>query len=189
MLESITNFDFAILDWIQSNLRCAFLDATMPVISSLGKSGIFFILCAVVMVFFGSWRKTGWSIAIALTLGLIICNMIMKPLVARVRPYDVRDFVLLIAKETDFSFPSGHTIAAFEFATALTVRKPKWGVWAIALAVVIAFSRLYLFMHYPTDVFVSIVLGIVNGFLGVLLCDLIYKQIDKRKADKQPKGE
>ena len=188
MLESVTNFDFRILDWIQENLRCAFLDAVMPWITHLAKAGILFIILAVLMVFSAKWRKTGWSIGIALILGLIVCNLILKPLVARIRPYDVRDFALLIAREKDWSFPSGHTIAAFEFATALTVRKPKWGVWAIVLAFMIAFSRLYLFMHYPTDVFVSIVLGVINGILGVVLCDLAYKIIEKRRANDPAKN-
>lgn len=181
MIDSIYNFDFAILDWIQTHLRCAFLDTVMPVITRLGDAGIFFIVCAAAMLIFKKWRKTGLSVAFALILGLVICNMTIKPLVGRIRPYDLREMVLLIPRETDSgSFPSGHTIAAFEFATALTVRKPKWGVWAIVLAVVIAFSRLYLYVHYPTDVFTSVLLGIMLGLVGVVLADVAYKAAEKR---------
>lgn len=188
MLEAVYSFDFGILDWIQEHLRCAFLDTTMPLITRLGNAGIFFIICAVLMLFFKKWRKTGVSVAVALLLGLIVCNLTIKPLVGRIRPYDLREVILLIPKETDAgSFPSGHTIAAFEFATALTIRKPKWGIWAIVLAVVIAFSRLYLYMHYPTDVFTSVVLGIIFGILGVVITDAVYKLIARIKAKKTAK--
>ena len=193
MLESIYNFDFAILDWIQEHLRCGFLDFIMVPITHLGKSGIFFIVCAVLMLFFKKWRKTGWSIGVALLLGLIVCNIIVKPLVGRVRPYDKilemgRSIDLLIAKETDSgSFPSGHTIAAFEFATAFAIRKKKWAIPVFVLAILVSFSRLYLYMHYPTDVFVSVVFGIIFGILGVVIVDAIYKLIDKKKAQKSAK--
>lgn len=187
MLESITNFDFSILDWIQAHLRCTFLDVIMPPITYLGWKGAFFIVCAVLMLFFPKWRKTGWSIGVALLLGLVVCNFTIKPLVARIRPYDVREIALLIAPEHDFSFPSGHTIAAFEFATAFTIRKPKWGPAVFALAVLIAFSRLYLYMHYPTDVFVSVILGAVFGVLGVVIVNAIYKLIEKKKLEKAAK--
>ena len=189
MIEAINNFDFAILDWIQTHLRCGFLDFIMVPITHLGKSGIFFIVCAVLMLFFPKWRKTGWSIGVALLLGLIVCNIIVKPLVARIRPYDLleqlgRPIELLTSPEKDFSFPSGHTIAAFEFATAFAIRKKNWAIPVYVLAVLIAFSRLYLYMHYPTDVFVSVVFGIIFGILGVAIVNAIYKLIEKKKGIK-----
>ena len=190
MIEAIYNFDFAILDWIQANLRCGFLDFIMVPITHLGKSGIFFIICAVLMLFFPKWRKTGWSIGVALLLGLIVCNLTIKPIVGRIRPYDKivemgRSIDLLIAKETDAgSFPSGHTIAAFEFATAFTIRKPKWGPAVFILAVLVSFSRLYLYMHYPTDVFTSMILGSLFGVLGVVIVNAVYKLIEKKKGVK-----
>ena len=180
LIENIYSLDFDILDWIQAHLRCTFLDVIMPPITYLGWKGAFFIACALLMLFFPKWRKTGWSIGVALLLGLIVCNMTIKPLVARIRPYDLRDFILLIPPETDFSFPSGHTIAAFEFATALAIRKRKWAIPGFALAVVIAFSRLYLYMHYPSDVFVSIILGVIFGILGVVIVNAVYKAIEKK---------
>ena len=190
MLESIYNFDFAVLDWIREHLTCGFLDATMPVITRLANAGMIFIILAVVMLFFRKWRKTGVSIAFALILGLVVCNLTIKPLVARIRPYDKsladfgREIALLIPPEKDFSFPSGHTIAAFEFATALTIRKPKWGIAAIVFAVVIAFSRLYLYVHYPTDVITSVVLGVIFGALGVVLANVAWKVADKIRAKR-----
>lgn len=187
MIEAINNFDFAILDWIQAHLRCAFLDAVMPVVTYIGWKGAFFIACAVLMLFFPKWRKTGWSIGVALLLGLIVCNIIVKPIVARIRPYDLREIALIVSPEKDFSFPSGHTIAAFEFATAFAIRKPKWTVPVFVLAVLVAFSRLYLYMHYPTDVFTSIILGSLFGVLGVVIVNAVYKLIEK-KTGKQQNG-
>ena len=192
MIETIYNYDFAILDWIQEHLRCAFLDAVMPVITHLGWKGAFFIACAVLMLFFRKWRKTGWSIAVALLLGLIVCNVTLKPLIARPRPYDVnivkefgRSLIMpLVDAETDFSFPSGHTIAAFEFATAFAIRKRKWAIPVFVLAILISFSRLYIFMHYPSDVFASVVLGVIFGILGVVIVNGIYKLIEKKKGVK-----
>ena len=186
-MEAILSFDFAILDWIQANLRCAALDVIMPLITHLGKSGIFFIVCAVLMLFFPKWRKTGWSIGVALLLGLIVCNIIVKPLVGRIRPYDMKYVQLLISPEKDFSFPSGHTIAAFEFATAFAINKPKWKIPVFVLAVLIAFSRLYLYMHYPTDVFTSVILGIIFGILGTVIVNAIYKAIERKKSAKAAK--
>ena len=181
MIESITSFDFRVLDWIQENLRCAFLDFTMPKITALGNAGIFFIICALAMLFFKKTRKTGIGVAFALILGLVVCNLTLKPLIARARPYDEMESLgriieLLIPKDREiYAFPSGHTIAAFEFSTVIMIHDRKWGAAATVLAFLIAFSRIYLYMHHPTDVFASILLGVINGILGVLLADLAYK--------------
>ena len=108
----------------------------------------------------------------ALLLGVVICNIIMKPAFARIRPYDYqlehfgKTIQLLVSTPHDFSFPSGHTIASFEAATAIAIHNKKWGVAALVLACLIAFSRLYLYVHYPTDVLASVVLGIGFAFLG-----------------------
>ena len=185
MLDAILKFDLSILDWILVHLRCGFLDFIMIPITNLGKSGIFFIICAVAMLFFPKWRKTGWSIGVALLLGLLICNIIVKPLVGRIRPYELRYVQLLIPRETDSgSFPSGHTIAAFEFATAFAIRKKNWALPAFILAVLVSFSRLYLYMHYPTDVFTSVIFGMIFGVLGVVIVNAIYKLIERKKGNK-----
>ena len=166
------NFDLPILDWIAEHLYCGFLDKVMPLITLLGDAGIFWIAIAVVLLFFPKTRKMGLSMGAALLLGVVICNIIMKPAFARIRPYDyqlehfVKTIQLLVATPHDFSFPSGHTIASFEAATAICIHHKKWGVPALVLACLIAFSRLYLYVHYPTDVLASVVLGIGFAFLG-----------------------
>ena len=118
----------------------------------------------------------------ALVLGLLVCNIILKPQVARIRPYTFqlehfqKEITLLISAQSDFSFPSGHTIASFEACTVLMLHDKRMGIPATILAILIAFSRLYLYVHYPTDVLVSLVLGILFGLLGNLLVNLIYKK-------------
>lgn len=182
-------FDLPILDWIAEHLHCAFLDAIMPVITALGNGGIFWIALAVVMLLIPKYRKAGLSMGIALLLGLLVCNVTLKPLVARMRPYDYqlehfgKSISLLIATPHDFSFPSGHTIASFEAATALLLYDRKLGIPAMVLAVLIAFSRLYLYVHYPTDVLASVVLGIIFAFLGSFLAKQVFRLVENcRKA-------
>lgn len=184
MLESIINFDYSILDGIQSSLRCAFLDAVMPVITQFGAGGIFWIACALLLAIFKKTRKTGLMMGTALLIGLIVCNITMKPLIARPRPFDLRpiDFELLVKRPSDFSFPSGHTIASFECASVLMIRDRRFGIPALVLAVLVAFSRLYLYVHYPTDVFTGIVLGVTFGILGVLIINAVWKKFEAKKA-------
>lgn len=166
------HFDLPILDWIAEHLYCGFLDKIMPLITLLGDAGIFWIAIAVVLLFFPKTRKMGLSMGAALLLGVVICNIIMKPVFARIRPYDYqlehfgKTIQLLVSTPHDFSFPSGHTIASFEAATAICIHNKKWGIPALVLACLIAFSRLYLYVHYPTDVLASVVLGIGFAFLG-----------------------
>ena len=166
------HFDLPILDWIAAYLWCPFLNAVMPVITLLGDAGIFWIAIAVVLLFFPKTRKVGLGMGAALVIGLLVCNVTLKPLIARIRPYDYQlqhfgvTIKLLIEAQHDFSFPSGHTIASFEAATVLLIHSKKAGIPAMILACLIAFSRLYLYVHYPTDVIASVILGICFGFLG-----------------------
>ena len=183
LLNSVAvSFDLPILDWIQETMQCAFLDKTMPIVTLFGDGGVFWIGIAVLLLFFAKYRKTGFSMGMALVLGLVVCNITLKPLVARIRPYDFqlqefgKEISLLISAQHDFSFPSGHTIASFEACTVLLLHDKRMGIPATVLAILIAFSRLYLYVHYPTDVLVSLVLGIAFGLLGSFLVNLIYKK-------------
>ena len=182
------NFDLPILDWIMHHLWCPFLDWIMPLITVLGDAGIFWIAIAVVLLFFPKTRKMGMSMGAALLIGLLVCNVTLKPLVARIRPYDYQmehfgvSIKLLIEAQHDFSFPSGHTIASFEAATAMLIHNKKAGIPAMILACLIAFSRLYLYVHYPTDVIASVILGIGIAFLGNWLVQKGYALYEKRAA-------
>ena len=160
----------------------------MPVVTKLGNGGIFWIIVSVVLMLIPKYRKAGFSMGAALLLGLLLCNLTLKPLVARIRPYDYqlehfgKVIPLLISAPHDFSFPSGHTIASFEAATALLLHNKKLGIPAMVLAALVAFSRLYLYVHYPTDVITSILLGVGLAFLGTWLVKKGYGIYENRKA-------
>ena len=145
--------ELAVLDWLQAHLRCDFLDAVMPWISRICDHGEIWILLAAVLLLLRKHRWTGMSLSFALILDLICCNIVLKPLVGRVRPFLVNTAVeLLTAPPADASFPSGHTAASFAAVFALRASgSPLWKPAAV-LASVIAFSRLYLYVHWPTDV-------------------------------------
>ena len=176
LLDSLAvSFDLPILDWIAANLWCPVLDTVMPIITMFGDGGIFWIAISVILMITKKHRKTGLAMAFALTMGLLVCNIILKPGVARIRPYDFqlkyfsKEIALIAGGMHDFSFPSGHTIASFEACTALMLGNKKFGIPATVLAILVAFSRLYLYLHYPTDVITSIVLGVCFGILGHML--------------------
>lgn len=170
-------FELSFLDNIQSYLRCDFLDAVMPVITMLGNGGIIWIICAVVLLLIPKTRKVGVVLAVSLAIEAVCCNFILKPLAARIRPFDTNTAVqLLISPPKDFSFPSGHTGAAFAAASALFFSKNRLWIAALVLAILIAFSRLYLYVHYPTDVLGGALLGILSGWLGYMIVRLVKKK-------------
>jgi undecaprenyl-diphosphatase len=166
------NFDLPILDWIAEKLSCGFLDFLMPAVTVLGNGGMFWIALAVALILIPKTRRVGISMGAALLIGLVVCNLTLKPLLARMRPYDYqlthfgRTISLLIAAPHDYSFPSGHTLASFEGAIVLFLYHKKWGLPALLLASLIAFSRLYLYVHYPTDVLASLALALGIALLA-----------------------
>lgn len=171
------SFDLPILDWIQANLQSGFMDKFMPFITVFGDAGIFWMVISALFVVFPKTRKTGLGMAFAMMIGLVVCNMTLKPLVARIRPYDLQAELgvtirLLCDAQHDFSFPSGHTIASFEAAVVM-MKNRKFGIPAMILAVLISFSRLYLYVHYPTDVITSVILGTLFALIGDALAGLI----------------
>ena len=164
------------LDFLQT-IHTPLLDKILAFITSLGNAGIIWIMLAVVLLILPKTRKAGIIVAAALLMDLILCNLILKNLVARVRPYDVNTAIaILIKKPLDFSFPSGHTAASFAAMTALFLAKMKkaW-IAALILAVLIAFSRLYFYVHYPTDVLGGAVVGILSGIIGYTIVEKIGK--------------
>jgi undecaprenyl-diphosphatase len=157
-------FDFAILDFIKEYVANPFFDVFFKLITHIGDNAIFFIVLSVVCLFFKKTRKYGIALAIGLTLCLILCNITLKNLFARVRPFDVKNVALLINAPTDFSFPSGHTTCSFLWAEITRRFYKKLSIPAYILACLIAFSRLYLYVHYPTDIIGGIILGIAIGY-------------------------
>lgn len=167
--------ELAILDWIQLHLRCGFLDWLMPFVSGLSNHGEVWILFAALLLLIR--RAYGLSAAGALALDLIACNMILKPLIGRIRPFAFRpELPLLVSPPGDASFPSGHTAAAFAMVFALKTAGSSLWRPALVLAAVTAFSRLYLYVHWPTDVLGGILLGAAVGWAGAKLAGEFLKK-------------
>lgn len=166
MTAQITQLDFSVLYWIQDNLRCGFLDFLMPKITALGNAGLIWLFSAGILILLPKYRRAGILLLAGLAVGVLLGNILMKPLIARPRPCWVDTSVsLLVSVPRDYSFPSGHTLSSVIAATVLTAADRRLGAVAVPLAVLIAFSRLYLFVHFPTDVLASVLLGIAVGAL------------------------
>ncbi len=169
----LIDFDLNINNFIQS-LRTPFLDTFFTVITRLGDEGIVWIALAVLFLFFKKTRKIGITMAIALLLGMIVGNEILKKIFERPRPFDTPGAILsadqlLIPRPGQFSFPSGHTTSSFAAAVSIFIYNKKYGIAALVLAVFIAFSRMYVYVHFPTDIMAGTVLGILCALTAALL--------------------
>lgn len=140
------------------------LDKIMIAITHLGDAGLFWIAISIALLFFKKYRKIGVVSLGALVLSLIFTNGIIKNMFDRVRPFMYDEAIrqrLLIKEPFDSSFPSGHSSASMAAAVSIFIYNKKMGIPAIIVALLIAFSRLYLFVHFPTDVLTGLVLGIL----------------------------
>ncbi len=173
------SFDWTILHWIQNTLVCPAMDFLMPKITSLGNSGAVWIFAAGALLVTKKYRKYGALLLAGLAFGVLIGNVTLKPLIARPRPCWVDESVrLLIANPTDYSFPSGHTLSSVIGATILTKADRRFGFAAIPLAVLIAFSRLYLYVHYPTDIIGAAVLGVAIGLVTCAVGSRVWAKLE-----------
>lgn len=177
------NVDWSVLRWIQEHLRCAPLDFFMPLISALGNAGAIWIAAALLLLCTKRYRRQGLLLAVGLCVGALCGNLLLKPLVARARPCWIdSSYPMLIAIPTDYSFPSGHTLSSVIAATLLYRTDRRFGWPAIALAALIAFSRLYLYVHFPTDVLAAALMGIVIGLLSWQIGCALLDRRDARRA-------
>ena len=172
-------FEFAILDWIRSHLSSGFMDVLMPAVTFLGNGGWFWIVCGIALLFFRRYRKWGVYLLSAMLVGLLIGNLGLKPLIARARPCWVRDVELLIEMPKDFSYPSGHTLHSVIAATVLCLVDKRFRLPAIVLASLIAFSRLYLYVHFPTDILGGALMGILLALATVWIGETVRKKLTK----------
>ena len=179
------SMESSILDWIQTNLRTPVLDLLMPAITALGNGGLIWIVLAAGLRLMPGHRKAGAAVLAGLALEVVCCNLVLKPLVAQVRPCDINTAVqLLIARPDDFSFPSGHTGASFAAVSALCASGNRLWIPSLILAVLIAFSRLYLYVHYLTDILAGAVIGIMAGWIGTELADAVGRGAAARLSGK-----
>ena len=173
-MEFLAELEFSILYWLQE-LHNPFLDQLMPAVSFLGNSGWAFIVLGIVLFCMKRTRRVGLAVLLSLAGGFLIGNVLLKNLVMRSRPCWIDQAVpLLVPNPHDFSFPSGHTLASFETAVSVFLYSRRWGIPLLILAVLIALSRLYLFVHFPTDVLSGMALGIFIGWY-------IHRTIENRK--------
>lgn len=181
-LRSMTNFEISILLWIQENLRGP-LDGLWVFITKLGNGGWLWIAIGVALLLFKKTRVIGFSVLISLGINAIFTNLTLKDLIARPRPFHVSDaIVTLIKHPSSFSFPSGHTSGSLTAALVLYKLTPKkYGVPAVILASLIAVSRIYIGVHYPTDVLGGVVVAFVSSTWGCYLVKQVSEKIKKRK--------
>lgn len=161
----MTGIELKILDWFQT-IHTPVGDACMCFITSLGNAGLIWIVLAAVLIAIPRTRKSGIIVAAALLIEVALCSGILKNVFRRVRPFDVNTAVqILIIKPRDFSFPSGHTAASFAAAAALYFAgERKLFIPVLVIACLIAFSRMYLYVHYPTDILGGLIIGTLSAY-------------------------
>lgn len=179
----ITNIDFKILDAIQT-IANPVLDAFFVFVTHLGDKGIVWIAIALLMLCFKKTRKCGIMLAVVLILGTLVGNVTLKNIIARPRPFiqhpEMLD-ALLISAPHGYSCPSGHTLSSFECAYVIFLFNKKWGIPALVLAALIAFSRMYLYVHFFTDILFGIVLGIGLAYLVYYVTAFVERKIKDGK--------
>ena len=168
-----------VLLWFQNCLRGPVQDALVLAYTSLGNSGILFIAAGLLLLCFKKTRRVGVATLLALLLGLLFTNLTLKPLFARPRPWlDVPGLVNMVGESAYRSFPSGHATSAFAFAFAVWFcASEKWMKWvSIVVAILMGLSRLYIGVHYPTDVIGGVLVGLLAGWLANLIVRTLLKK-------------
>lgn len=162
MFQIIQQLDDTILLFLSTHLHTLFMDKFMVFMTALGNSSCLWSAMTVFLLLSRKERKWGILLAIGLLLELLLCDGILKPLIARERPFTRLDgYPDLIRAPLSYSFPSGHTMSSFTAAVILFLRQKSSGIFFLVLASLIGFSRLYLFVHYPSDVLAGALLGTV----------------------------
>jgi undecaprenyl-diphosphatase len=173
------DWELDLLHWFQS-IHNGFLDFIVPKITFLGNAGWFWIVLTALLLILPFNRKMGLQATISLILTFTLCNLILKPSIMRCRPcWLEQDVQMLVKIPHDFSFPSGHSNASFAVATAIFTRNKKLGIPALILAAMIAISRLYLFVHWPTDVLAGTCIGICGGIISYFIINYFSKKYKK----------
>ena len=181
MTEIIQNLDGDLLISIQQAVIRESVTPAVRFITSLGNGGMIWIAFIILMLIFRKTRKDGIWTGCALAVSFVINNLILKNVIARVRPYEAFSAVqLLIEKQSDYSFPSGHTASSFVVAVSIYLFLPRrYGIPALILAFLISLSRLYVGVHYPLDV----LCGAISGTLIAMILAAVRKRMEKQQPD------
>ncbi len=175
MIEALGNTEIAILNFIRENIANPVLDGVMRFISASGEFGIIWIALLLTLMVFPKTRKAGLCGAIAIIIAVTISSVIVKPIVARPRPFTLSGAELIVDPPTDFSFPSGHTLSSVAVAVSVFVFNRPIGIPALIYALLMGFSRLYLYVHFPTDVLCGLVIGIITAIVSALVISRLVK--------------
>lgn len=182
-MDIIREIDFMVLDYIREHLRSGFLDNIMPVITAFGNMGMFWVLVALIISAKSKYRRCSMTMMIGMIAGVLIGNFVVKNIIRRDRPCWINEIGnMLIEIPQDYSFPSGHTMSSFIAATILCYYDKKFAVPSFSVAILIAFSRMYLYVHFPTDIIGGALLGIGIAAMTVTMTN---KYVFDRKSSVQ----
>ena len=177
MLGFINNLDFSVLYWMQENLRCSFLDGISVFLSVAFNGGITWFVIIAVMLCFKKTRVAGAVMFVSIALAFLFGELMLKNIICRVRPCNQDlSIVLAVSRPSAYSFPSGHTGSSFAAAMGLFLCHKKWGIAALVFAGIMGLSRMYLFVHFLTDV-------LAGALLGVLCAVAVWLVFKKFKFD------
>ena len=183
MFDFIQNIDISVIEKIyrfQHNLNSELFNRIMIFFTNLGDYGTVWIAIALILFLNKKYRKTGILAFVSLAICSVIVNIILKPLIQRPRPFtEIADIILLIKTPKDYSFPSGHTAASFVMVYIFFRHIKKYFIPVFITGILIAFSRMYLTVHFPSDIIAGIIIGIFSGYAGEKLAARFYrKKID-----------
>lgn len=200
LFDVFTNFDLNVFHWFETTFNTGnnkIFDTIMYIITTLGDAGIIWIVLAAALMIPKKYRKCGMMMAGSLIIMLVLNNLVLKNLFQRPRPFlffennPLYNFPDIVARDTlasssnptgyEYSFPSGHTTSSFAAVVPLFKRDKRFGAAALVIAILIAFSRIYVHVHYCTDILFGVVLGVVYGLLGCLVIGLIIKLVESKK--------
>lgn len=165
-ISKLCEWEIRHLDILHNKLYSPIMDRVMVFITKTGDMGTIWIIVALIMMLVEPGFKDGYTLLIALLLAITIGNLTIKNIVKRHRPFRHKHYKILIKQPRDYSFPSGHTLSSFAAATVVAITNPVCGIFALGYAAAVALSRLYLRVHFFTDVGVSMVIGVVLGFVS-----------------------
>ena len=186
-MDAILQWDADVLFFFQDHIRTAWLDPIMKGISLVGYKGIFWIILCIALMIPKKTRRVGICAASALLLSFIFNNLLMKNLVARVRPYEVLEGLkLLVDPEKDLSFPSGHTACVFSVGMGilLSANKKLPGILVLCFGVLMGISRLYVGVHYPTDVICGAIFASLAAVAAYFIFRFIENKVRKRREER-----